>query len=211
MLFNQNQLLLYAVTDRTWTGQKTLYQQVEQALLGGATCVQLREKNLDEEAFIEEAREMKKLCHKYRVPLIINDNLTVALESGADGIHVGQEDCPVSVIRQKVGKDFIIGATAKTVEQAKTAEEQGADYLGVGAMFPSPTKTNAIGITKDDLKRICASVKVPVTAIGGINYDNMMELTGCGMQGVALVSAIFSAEDIVTTTEKLKERVRTMI
>ena len=154
MKLEKQMLRLYAVTDRGWVGKKTLYEQIEEALKGGVTIVQLREKNLDTAAFIEEAVKVKELCHRYNVPLIINDNVTVALKSGADGVHVGIEDTPVEEIRKAVPYGFIIGATAKTVEQARSAERQGADYLGVGAVFPSPTKKNAIRITKEQLDTI---------------------------------------------------------
>lgn len=208
MKFSKNMLLLYAVTDRSWTQNQTLYEQVEQALEGGVTIVQLREKNLSEEEFIKEAVQMKNLCHRYGVPLIINDNVDVALKSGADGVHVGIDDVPVAEIRKRTGEDFIIGATAKTVEQAQNAENSGADYLGVGAVFPSPTKKNAIRITTAKLKEICSSVSIPTVAIGGINFDNMLEIKGGGMDGIAVVSAIFSAADIKTATEKLKKKAK---
>lgn len=211
MLFQKEQLLLYAVTDRAWVGKQNLYEQIESALKGGVTLIQLREKNRDESSFIKEAQEVKKLCHKYGVPLIINDNLKVALESGADGVHVGQEDMAVAKIREIAGKDFIIGATAKTIEQAKSAEAEGADYLGVGAVFPSPTKKNAIRITNEQLKEICDSVSIPAVAIGGIDHTNFMELKGCGMCGIAVVSAIFSAEDICQAAAKLREGVADII
>ena len=145
------------------------------------------------------------------MPLIINDNVVVALKSGADGVHVGIEDAPVADIRKKVGKDFIIGATAKTVEQAKNAEAAGADYLGVGAVFPSPTKKNAIRITNEQLKEICSSVSIPAVAIGGISRDNVLEIKGGGMDGIAVVSAIFAAEDIQTATADLKEKVKEVV
>lgn len=203
--FNNGSLLLYAVTDRSWTGKQTLYEQVEDALKGGVTCVQLREKELDEETFVKEAIEIKELCHKYGVPLIINDNLEVALKSGADGIHVGAEDITVAEIRRKVNKEFIIGATAKTVEQARKAEKDGADYLGVGAVFTSPTKKNAVRITAKQLNEICNSVSIPAVAIGGISLDNVSEIAGCGMNGIAVISAIFEADDIIETTKKLKD------
>ena len=208
MKFSKNMLLLYAVTDRSWTQNQTLYEQVEQALEGGVTIVQLREKNLSQEEFIKEAVQMKNLCHRYGVPLIINDNVDVALKSGADGVHVGIDDVPVAEIRKRTGEDFIIGATAKTVEQAQNAENSGADYLGVGAVFPSPTKKNAIRITTAKLKEICSSVSIPTVAIGGINYDNMLEIKDGGMDGIAVVSAIFSAADIKTATEKLKKKAK---
>ncbi|MGN1085070.1 MAG: thiamine phosphate synthase [Lachnospiraceae bacterium] len=206
MRFRSDNLLLYAVTDRAWTGRQTLYEQVEDALRGGVTLVQLREKELDEKALIEEAIRMKELCHRYGVPLLINDNVEAALQSGADGVHVGIEDCPVAEIRKRVGKDFIIGATAKTVEQAKKAEADGADYLGVGAVFPSPTKKNAIRITNGQLKEICASVSVPAVAIGGITLENVSEIKGCGMKGIAVVSALFAAKDIRLAAEELKRK-----
>ena len=211
MKFNKEMLLLYAVTDRSWTGRQTLYEQVEEALKGGATIVQLREKNLDEEAFLEEAQQMTELCHRYHVPLIINDNVDVAIKSGADGVHVGIEDAPVAEIRKRAGNDFIIGATAKTIEQAKLAEDSGADYLGVGAVFPSSTKENALRITAEQLKDICASVDIPAVAIGGLTYENMIEIKASGVVGVALVSAIFSEDNIYEATIRLKEKVEKVV
>lgn len=211
MKFQKEMLLLYAVTDRSWTGRQTLYEQIEDALKGGVTLVQLREKNLVEEAFIEEAVQIKELCHRYQVPLIINDNVDVALKSGADGVHVGIEDAPVADIRKKVGKDFIIGATAKTIEQAKNAEAAGADYLGVGAVFPSPTKKNAIRISTEQLRAICTSVTIPAVAIGGISKDNVLEIKGGGMDGIAVVSAIFAAEDIKKAAADLKEKAKEVV
>lgn len=210
-MFNRENLLLYAVTDRSWTENQTLYEQLEDALIGGVTCVQLREKNLSEEDFIQEAVEIRELCRKYNVLLIINDNLNVAIKSNADGIHVGQEDVSAAEIRKLVGDNFIIGVTAKTVEQAKKAENDGADYIGVGAVFPSPTKTNAIRITNEQLNEICSSVSIPAVAIGGISLDNITELSGCKMSGVAVVSAIFAADDIKTTVQELKRTVQDLI
>ena len=208
MKFNENMLFLYAVTDRAWVGKQTLLEQIEDALKGGVTMVQLREKKLDEESFIEEAIQVRKLCHKYHVPLIINDRVDVALKSGADGVHVGIEDVPVAEIRGRVPADFIIGATCKTVEQAKIAEAAGADYMGVGAVFPSPTKTNAVRITNKQLCEIISAVSIPAVAIGGISYDNICELKGSSVSGVAVVSAIFGAEDVENAAALLKERVR---
>ena len=211
MKFNENMLLLYAVTDRAWVGKQTLLEQIEDALKGGVTIVQLREKKLEEERFVEEAVQVRELCHKYHVPLIINDHVEVALRSGADGVHVGIEDAPVGEIRKRVPADFIIGATCKTVEQAKAAEAAGADYMGVGAVFPSPTKTNAVRITNAQLCEIVSSVSIPAVAIGGIGYDNVCEIKGSSVSGVAVVSAIFGAEDIETATAHLKERVKTVV
>lgn len=200
----REQLLLYAVTDRSWTGRQSLYEQVESALKGGVTMVQLREKKQDDDAFLEEAIQIKALCHRYGVPLIINDRLSVALKSGADGIHVGAEDEPVETIRQIAGKDFIIGATAKTVEQAKRAQSQGADYLGVGAVFGSPTKKNAIRITKNQLCEICNAVSIPAVAIGGVDETNIASLKDAPIAGVAVVSAIFSKADIEAASRDLR-------
>lgn len=211
MKFNGDSLLLYAVTNRSWTGKQTLQEQVEKALMGGVTCVQLREKDLDEKSFLKEAIEIREICHRYSVPLFINDNIEVAIASKADGIHVGQNDIPVSEIRKMVGNDFIIGATAKTVEQAQKAEREGANYLGVGAVFPSLTKKEAVCITKEQLKEICASVSIPVVAIGGINLSNMIEISGCGMDGIAVISAIFAADDIKLATQQLKKKVVAII
>ena len=211
MRFNKEMLLLYAVTDRSWVGRQTLYEQVEDALKGGVTIVQLREKHLPREEFLAEAIQLRELCHRYQVPLIINDNVEVALESGADGVHVGARDASVAEIRRRVGADFIIGATAKTVEQAQAAQVAGADYLGVGAVFPSPTKTNAIRITGEQLKEICTSVSIPAVAIGGISLQNAVKLQGGGMAGIAVVSAIFGAENIRENTIRLKEIVRQVV
>ena len=204
MQFNSEQLLLYAVTDRAWVGRQTLLEQIEDALTGGATLIQLREKDLDSEAFLNEAIQARAICHRHGVPLIINDNVDVALKAGADGVHVGIEDAPVREIRRRVGSDFIIGATAKTVEQAQLAQASGADYLGVGAVFPSPTKRSAIRITSDQLRAICESVQIPAVAIGGISLENAREIRGCGVQGIAVVSAIFAAEDIPAATAALR-------
>lgn len=204
MNFNRNMLTLYAVTDRAWVGHQTLYEQIEDALRGGVTLVQLREKSLDDEEFTAEAIQVTALCHRYGVPLIINDRVEVALRSGADGVHVGIEDTPVAELRRRVPADFIIGATAKTVEQAQAAEQAGADYLGVGAVFPSPTKKNAIRITTAQLGEICSSVSIPAVAIGGISHENIIQLRGGGIAGAAVVSSIFGADDVRAAAQALK-------
>ena len=204
MSFTAQNLLLYAVTDRAWVGRQTLLEQIESALKGGATLVQLREKELPRLDYIREAAQATALCHRYGVPLIVNDSLEVALKSGADGVHVGIEDQPVAEIRRQAGKGFLIGATAKTVEQARAAQAAGADYLGVGAVFPSPTKKNAIRITTGQLREICASVSIPCVAIGGISRENLPALAGGGMDGFALVSAIFSQPDIEAACRELR-------
>lgn len=209
--FNRKNLLLYAVTDRAWTGRQTLLEQIEDALIGGVTMIQLREKGLAEPDFTAEAIQVRDLCRRYGVPLIINDSVNVALKSGADGVHVGIEDAPVAEIRKLAGPDFIIGATAKTVAQAAAAQAAGADYLGVGAVFPSPTKTNAIRITAAQLRAICAAVSIPAAAIGGITFSNMPQLRGGGMAGFAVVSAVFAAADIRSGVRALKSRAEEII
>lgn len=196
MRFTEAMLRLYAVTDRAWTGNQTLYDQVEAALKGGATMVQLREKALEDDAFLEETRRMKALCTRYGVPLIVNDRVEIALKGGADGVHVGQEDMDARAVRAMIGPDRILGVTAKTVAQARDARDAGADYLGSGAVFGSATKQNALPMTLDTLKAICASVDIPVAAIGGINRDNLGQLAGTGIRGAAVVSGIFAARDI---------------
>ncbi|WP_461810693.1 thiamine phosphate synthase [Faecalimonas sp.] len=189
-------MLLYAVTDRSWIGKQTLLEQVECALNGGATCIQLREKELGEDEFLSEALAIKQLCQKYRVPLLINDNVDIAVRCDADGVHVGQCDMEVGKVRSLLGDDKIIGVSARTMEQALEAEEAGADYLGVGAVFSTKTKLDANTISHKTLREICNAVKIPVVAIGGINKENILELSGSGVAGVALVSAIFGAIDI---------------
>ncbi len=196
MKCDKKTMLLYAVTDRSWVGRQNLYEQVEAALKGGATCIQLREKELSQEAFLKEAMEIAALCRKYGVPLFINDNVEVAIACHADGIHVGQEDMNAAQVRQLVGEEMMIGVSAHSVEEALAAEKNGADCLGVGAMFSTSTKTDASVLPKEVLRNICAAVSIPVVAIGGIGRSNISQLAHTGVDGVALVSAIFSADDI---------------
>ena len=195
---------LYAVTDRAWVGAQTLYQQVESALKGGVTCVQLREKELDEEAFLKEAFELHDLCKKYNVPFFINDNVDIAIRCHAEGIHVGQEDMAAAQVRQRVGEGVMIGVSAHTVQEALDAVAHGADYLGVGAVFATHTKTDVSEMPRQTLLDICNAVDVPVVAIGGIHKENILQLKGTGVDGVALVSAIFAADDIETECKELK-------
>ena len=211
MKFSESMLRLYAVTDRSWTGRQTLLEQVESALKGGATCVQLREKELDFDAFLAEAVELKALCGRYGVPLIINDNVEIALRCGADGVHVGQEDMEAGGVRAKVGADMIVGVTAKTVEQALAAQQAGADYLGSGAVFSSVAKPNALPMSKEMLRSICGAVTIPVVAIGGINLRNIGELEHTNIHGVAVVSGIFAAEDIERECQALLEESRKIV
>lgn len=208
MKCDKRHMLLYAVTDRAWTGKRTLYQQVEAALKGGVTCVQLREKALDEAAFLQEARDICALCRRYGVPFIVNDNVDVAVACGADGVHVGQSDMEAGRVRAAVGGGMMIGVSARTVEEALAAQRAGADYLGVGAVFATSTKLDAEAVSRQTLKDICAAVDIPVAAIGGIGKNNILELSGTGIDGVALVSAIFGAEDIEGRCRELKELAR---
>ena len=199
-------LLLYAVTDRSWLNGETLYAQVEKALKGGVTFVQLREKALDEQAFLEEAKEIQKLCAQYHVPFVINDNVEIAVQIGADGVHVGQSDMEAGDVREKLGPDRIIGVSAQTVEQAVRAQERGADYLGVGAVFPTGSKADAVEVSHETVRAITEAVDIPVIAIGGITKDNVSELSGTGICGIAVISAIFAQEDIEGAARVLKER-----
>lgn len=208
---SEKELLLYAVTDRHWLGEETLYDQVKKALDGGATFVQLREKNLDREVFLAEAKEIQKLCKKYGVPFVVNDEVSIAKDIDADGVHVGQSDMEAMDVRKILGPDKIIGVSAQTVEQAIIAEKHGADYLGVGAVFTTGSKDDADDVSHETLKAICEAVSIPVIAIGGITKDNVAELAGSGICGVAVISAIFGQKDIQKATEELKFSVENML
>ncbi len=203
MKCDKKTMLLYAVTDRMWTGKQTLYEQVEAALRGGVTCVQLREKELSDEEFLKEAIEIKNLCEKYGVPFFINDNVDVAIKCKADGIHVGQEDMEAGKVRCLVGDNMIIGVSVHTVDEALEAVKNGADCLGVGAMFSTSTKADADVLSMQTLHDICHAVDIPIVAIGGLNKANISSLAGTGVDGVALVSAIFAAKDIESECREL--------
>lgn len=211
MKLDKKDLLLYAVTDRSWLNGETLYSQVEKALKGGATFIQLREKDLDSEAFLKEAKELKKLCKEYNVPFVVNDNVDIAVKIGADGVHVGQSDMQAQDVREKLGKDKIIGVSAQTVEQALLAQKHGADYLGVGAVFSTNSKDDAVNVSHETLKAICEAVHIPVIAIGGIGKHNVMELSGSGIVGIAVISAIFAQPDIKAAAEELKGLTERMV
>lgn len=211
MKCNKKDLLLYAVTDRSWLGEATLYEQVEQALMGGATFVQLREKTLSEEDFLEEAAQIKELCKRYKVPFVINDNVEIAKKVDADGVHVGQDDMEAGNVREILGADKIIGVSAHNVEEALRAEANGADYLGVGACFSTSSKPDAGDISHETVKAICEAVKIPVIGIGGIRKGNILQLSGKGLCGVAVISAIFAQEDIKAATAELRALAEEMV
>lgn len=211
MKCDKKDLLLYAVTDRFWVGEQTLYEQVEEALQGGATFIQLREKELDDDSFLKEAIEIKELCLRYQVPFVINDNVEIACKVEADGVHVGQSDMEAGDVRAILGEDKILGVSAQTVEQAVLAKQRGADYIGVGAVFPTGSKEDAQDVSHETLKNICDAVDIPVIAIGGIGKHNVMELKGSGICGIAVISAIFAAKDICSATKELKELTEQMV
>lgn len=202
----QKDLTLYAITDRHWLNGQTLKSQVEKALKGGATMIQIREKDLDEKAFLSEAEELLALCRSYGVPFIVNDNVELAVKIGADGVHVGQSDMNARDVRALIGNDKILGVSTQTVEQALFAQECGADYLGVGAVFPTGSKDDAEVLDRKTLMDICKAVSIPVVAIGGITKDNVRELKGTGIAGISVISAIFAQKDIQNATAELLKR-----
>lgn len=202
----QKDLTLYAITDRHWLNGQTLKSQVEKALKGGATMIQIREKDLNEKDFLLEAEELLALCRSYNVPFIVNDNVELAVKIGADGVHVGQSDMNARDVRALIGNDKILGVSTQTVEQALFAQECGADYLGVGAVFPTGSKDDAEVLDRKTLMDICKVVSIPVVAIGGITKDNVRELKGTGIAGISVISAIFAQKDIQNATAELLKR-----
>ena len=204
-------LLLYAVTDRHWLNGRTLVDVVKESLDGGVTMVQLREKTLEEGKFLEEARELQALCRERHIPFIVNDNVDIAKAMDADGVHVGQDDMETMDVRAKLGPDKIIGVSAHTVEEALMAEKQGADYLGVGAVFPTSSKSDVDVMPYETLKAICEAVSIPVVAIGGIGRENVSRLAGSGICGVAVISAIYAQKDIRAAAADLKTAVEEML
>ena len=211
MKCDNNQLLLYAITDRHWLRGRSLKQVVRESLDGGVTFLQLREKELEDSAFLAEAKELQTLCREYHVPFIVNDNVEIALRMDADGVHVGQSDMEAGMVREKIGPDKILGVSAQTVEQAIRAEAQGADYLGVGAVFHTGSKADAEDVSYETLKAICDAVAIPVVAIGGITEENVKKLTGSGICGVAVISAIYAADHIETAACSLKAAIQEML
>ncbi len=204
-------LLLYAVTDRHWLGDRTLYDVVRESLEGGVTFLQLREKDLDDENFYKEAVRLQEMAREYGVPFVVNDNVDIAVRMDADGVHVGQSDMEAGDVRALIGPDKILGVSAQTVEQAVLAEKRGADYLGVGAVFPTGSKDDAVEVSHETLKAICEAVSIPVVAIGGITVNNTHELAGSGICGIAVISAIYGQEDIYQATVSLKKVTEEMV
>ena len=201
----EESLLLYAVTDRHWLGGRTLYEVVRESLDGGVTFLQLREKDLDDVSFYEEAVKLQEMAKEYGVPFVVNDNVEIAVRMNADGVHVGQSDMEAGDVRALIGPDKILGVSAQTVEQAVLAEKRGADYLGVGAVFPTGSKDDAVEVTHETLKEICDAVSIPVVAIGGITYENIHELAGTGICGIAVISAIYAQDHIREAAAALKK------
>lgn len=211
MKCNREMMKLYGVTDRSWLGARTLYEQVEAAIKGGATIIQLREKKMPEEEFLQEARELKMLCNAYKIPFIINDNISVALAMDADGVHLGQGDMELKQAREILGPDKIIGVSAHNVEEAVQAEKNGADYLGAGAVFSTASKADVTSLSMETLKEICEAVSIPVVAIGGISEENMDQLKGTGISGVAVISALFAQADVCQAATRLCEKLSYII
>ncbi len=207
----KDSLLMYAVTDRHWLDGRTLYEVVRESLDGGVTFLQLREKELDDDTFYREAVELQKMAEEYGVPFVVNDNVDIAVRMDADGVHVGQSDMEAGDVRAMIGPDKILGVSAQTVEQAVLAEQRGADYLGVGAVFPTGSKDDAEEVSHEMLKAICDAVSIPVVAIGGITYENTHELAKSGICGIAVISAIYAQKDIREATAALKQVTKEMV
>lgn len=208
---NRDNLKLYAITDEYLGDEKEFLGKIEESLISGITILQLREKNLKTDEFLILALKVKKLCEKYKIPLIINDNVEVAIKCGADGIHVGQEDMKADVIRNLVGKEMILGVSAQNLEQAQIAESMGADYLGVGAIFTTSSKMDAKHVDIETLKNICENINIPVVAIGGINKENVNKLKDTKISGISVISAIFGQKDIKKSTKDLLQLVEKII
>ncbi len=208
---SNDDMLLYAVTDRRWLIDRTLYEAVEAALRGGVSMIQLREKNPGAPGLLEEARALAGLCTRYRVPFVVNDNICIAKGANADGVHLGQSDMDAATARALLGPDKIIGVSVQTVAQAKQALKDGADYLGVGAVFPTGTKADADYVSRETLMAICREVPLPICAIGGIMKENLLSLKGSGVHGVALVSAVFGQGDVEAACRALLPLCREMV
>lgn len=200
---DKDNMLLYVVTDRTWLAGRSLVIQVEKAILGGATFIQLREKDLSFDEFVSIAKEVKVVTDRYHIPFVINDRVDVALAVKADGVHIGQDDLAAFEVRKLIGELKILGVSVQTREQALQAQQHGADYVGVGAVFSTATKMDADEVSFQELQNICSAITIPVVAIGGINKTNLLELRESGIDGVAVISAIFAQPDITKATSEL--------
>ena len=207
MKFTKESLKLYVITDRSWIGYRSMSEEVEKTLKAGATCLQIREKNISYDEYVSKSIELRKICNKYNVPFIVNDNIEVALASGADGVHVGQNDILNKNVRSIIGSDKILGISVNSIELAIAAEKAGADYIGVGSIQLSPTKGESKILSTEYVNEICNSVSIPVVAIGGINEQNIPILKGIGIAGVAVISAVFGKEDVAEATYKLRKLV----
>lgn len=207
MKFTKESLKLYVITDRSWIGNRSMPEEVEKTLKSGATCLQIREKNISYDEYVSKSIELRKICNKYNVPFIVNDNIEVALASGADGVHVGQKDILNKNVRSIIGSDKILGISANSIELAIAAEKAGADYIGVGSIQLSTTKGESKILSTEYVNEICNSVSIPVVAIGGINEQNILRLKGIGIAGVAVISAVFGKEDVAEATYKLRKLV----
>ena len=207
MKFTKESLKLYVITDRSWIGNRSMPEEVEKTLKSGATCLQIREKNISYDEYVSKSIELRKICNKYNVPFIVNDNIEVALASGADGVHVGQKDILNKNVRSIIGSDKILGISANSIELAIAAEKAGADYIGVGSIQLSPTKGESKILSTEYVNEICNSVSIPVVAIGGINEQNILRLKGIGIAGVVVISAVFGKEDVAEATYKLRKLV----
>ena len=204
-------MLVYAVTDRAWLGERSLADCVGQAIAGGATFVQLREKDASRDEIVELGKELAAICRAAGIPFVIDDEVEIALEVGADGVHVGQEDMACEKARAMLGPDALVGVSAQTVEQALAAQAAGADYLGVGALIPTPTKPDAVDVTFDELRAICEAVAIPVVGIGGLNKDTVSRLAGSGVDGAAVVSAIFASDDCEAAARELHDLMQPIV
>ena len=207
MKFTKESLKLYVITDRSWIGNRSMSEEVEKTLKAGATCLQIREKNISYDEYVSKSIELRKICNKYNVPFIVNDNIEVALASGADGVHVGQNDILNKNVRSIIGSDKILGISVNSIELAIAAEKAGADYIGVGSIQLSPTKGESKILSTEYVNEICNSVSIPVVAIGGINEQHIPILKGIGIAGVAVISAVFGKEDVAEATYKLRKLV----
>ncbi|MFA6815493.1 MAG: thiamine phosphate synthase [Lentisphaeria bacterium] len=211
MKFDKKHLTLYAITDSQWLNGRSLEHDVELAIKNGATMIQVREKKLNPQDFMKLAANIKKITARYHIPMLINDDVDVAIACDADGVHVGQHDMEAGLTRKKLGPNKIIGVSADTVERALNAEKMGADYIGVGAVFSTSTKLDASAVTRKELKAICKAVSIPVVAIGGITAENIIELSGTGIAGISVISAIFAQPDIAQATRQLAANTKRML